>query len=263
MKIQDIEITNPDKILFLEDKITKLDVVKYYSDISKYMIKEIYNRPLSVIRCHENNECFFKKHPTTEKQFIHTFNVKNDQYFYLQTPQEIVYQAQMGSVEFHIWGCEYPKINTPNLMVFDLDPDENLNIKQLRQGVKHLKSILDELNLTSYLKTSGGKGYHITVPFEHKKTWKQFSELSRDIAEVMAAKWPDLYTTNIRKINRQNKIFIDFLRNTKGATCVAPFSLRSRKSATISMPISWDMLDKIKPNEVNIKNYKKYLKYIK
>ena len=164
IKINGIKISSPEKIIF-KNKITKLDVINYYNNISNYLLKHIKNRPISVIRCHsaDNKSCFFKKHPENES-IIHKIKINNAEYFYISTKKEIIYEAQMGTIEFHFWGCTAPEINKPNLMVFDLDPDENLPIKKLREGVKLLKQVLDNLNLKSYLKTSGGKGYHILVP---------------------------------------------------------------------------------------------------
>lgn len=260
--IDGITITNPNKIVYKAGNITKLDVVKYYSAIAPLMIKQIRGRLISVIRCHNgaNESCFFKKHPSFDKNMVKVFNVNGEEYFYLTSAKQIVYQAQMGTVEFHIWGSKVNDIDHPNIMVFDLDPDENLSFKTLISGVKILKDCLNNLKLKSFLKTSGGKGYHITVPIKTVYSWDELAQLSKNIAEYLQFNYPSLFTTSIKKANRKNKIFIDYLRNKKTATCVAPYSLRAREGAPISMPISWNKLNKIKPNEININNYKKYLK---
>ena len=144
-------------------------------------------------------------------------------------------------------------------MVFDLDPDEKLSLTKLRASVLKVKSVLDELNLVSFLKTSGGKGYHIVVPFVSSKNWDSFYDFSKQIATYVENKWPKEFTTNIRKSERKGKIFVDYLRNNRGSTCVAPYSVRARNGASVSMPISWKDLKNIKPNEITIKNYKKYI----
>lgn len=261
IKISNIKITNPDKILYKKDKIKKIDIIKYYEDISSLMLPYLKNRLLAVIRCHQgiNDNCFFKKHPTTDGDNVEIFNLDSEEYFYIKNKSQLINQAQLGTIEFHPWPSTINKIDKPNFMIFDLDPATNLEIEKIRQGALNLKSVLDELNLKSFIKTSGGKGYHIVVPFSSCKNWDRFSEFSMQIARLMEMKWPKLYTTNIRKSERKNKIFIDYLRNKKGSTCVCAYSLRARDGASISMPIDWDDINKITPNEVNINNYKNYI----
>ena len=198
--------------------------------------------------------CFYKKHftnPQLKKILLSKTSDKKNDYYYIKNITGLLSEVQMNSYEFHIWGSTVPKYNKPNLMIFDLDPDEKVSLKTLRKGVKDLKQILDSLNLDSFLKTSGGKGYHVVVPIE-MKTWRSFSKFAENVAKLMEEKWPDKYTSNIRKKNRQNKIFIDWIRNTKGATSVAPYSIRMRKNLPVSMPIFWNELDKIKPNEITM-----------
>ena len=166
----------------------------------------------------------------------------------------------MNSYEFHIWGSRIPNINCPDILVFDLDPDDKISLKKIRDGVRDLKSLLDEIGLTSFLKTSGGKGYHIVVPIKKFKTWSKAREFTKNIAVLMETKWPDKYTSNLRKDARKGKIFIDWIRNTKGATSVAPYSVRIRKKLRVSMPIKWSELDKVKPDEVTIEDAIKRLK---
>ena len=259
--MKDIKITSPDKILFPKDKIKKIDVINYYIDVCNLMLPFVENRPLSVIRCHDNinGDCFFKKHPTTDKKYVCTFLDEDEEYFYINKNYQLIVQAQNGSIEFHTSGGKIKKVSKPDTMIFDLDPDEKLPLKKLRSAVLKVKSLLDEINLISFLKTSGGKGYHIVLPFSDCKDWDKFYEFSRQIALIVESKWPKDFTTNLKKNQRKGKIFFDYLRNNKGSTCVAPYSLRARNSAPISMPISWEDLKKIKPNEVNIKNYKNYL----
>ena len=137
-------------------------------------------------------------------------------------------------------------------MIFDLDPEEKLSLEKVREGVKGLKSILDELKLPAFLKTSGGKGYHIVVPLP-MKSWNTFRDFAKNIANLMEKKWPEKYTSNMSKKKRRNKIFIDWVRNTEKATSVAPYSVRLRKNIPVSMPIKWSELDKVKPNEITMK----------
>lgn len=265
--IEGIKISNPDKIIFNKPKITKYDIALYYQKVSKRMLPYIENRIISTIRCPNgiNGECFFKKHFENDNNGIGKIKLPNNKnkkqdYYYIKTSEGIISEVQMNSYEFHIWGSKVNNINQPDMMVFDLDPDEKLSLDKVREGVKDLKSILDELKLKSYLKTSGGKGYHVVVPTTKLKTWTKFSDFAENIALVMEAKWPDKYTSNVRKEKRKGKIFIDWLRNTKSATSVAPYSIRVRKGAKVSMPIKWSELDKIEPDEITIEEAIKRLK---
>ena len=175
-------------------------------------------------------------------------------YFYIEDSSGLISEAQMGTLEFHTWGSRADALEKPDMMVFDLDPDEGMALTTIRQGVRDLKSILDELALKAYLKTSGGKGYHIVVPFVPSADWNAFHDFAKRVAQVMSEKWPNLYTDNIRKARRKGRIFIDWVRNGRGATSIAPYSLRARTGATVSMPILWEELDTIAPNGIDM-NY--------
>jgi bifunctional non-homologous end joining protein LigD len=173
-------------------------------------------------------------------------------FFYIDSKAGLISEAQMGTVEFHIWGSRVETLEAPDMMVFDLDPDEGMDLEQVRQGARDLREILNELSLDSYIKTSGGKGYHVVVPLKPTATWDTFYTFAKSVAEVMEKKWSDRYTTNSRKTKRSGKIFIDWMRNGRGATSVAPYSLRAREGAAVSMPITWEELDSIAPDGVNM-----------
>ena len=251
--VEGVKISNPDKVIFNDPEITKADVIQYYLNISKRMLPYVKNRVLSIVRCPKgvSQACFYKKHPGPGSKGIVTIS-END-YFYIENLAGLISEAQMGTLEFHIWGSSVDKIETPDMMVFDLDPDEGMDIARVRQGVEDIKSILDELKLNSYLKISGGKGYHVVVPLKPSATWDKFRDFSRQVVEVMEYKWPERYTSNVRKANRKDKIFIDWIRNARGATSIAPYSLRARKGAKVSMPISWDELYLVAPDGISIK----------
>lgn len=262
VKVLGVTISNPNKVIFEAEGITKLDLVNYYRDVSRRMLRYVKGRPVALFRCHGGlgGECFFKKHPGTEGEAVRCAKINSQDYFVIDSARDIIYQVQMGSIEFHTWGCLAEAAETPNLMIFDLDPDEALPLETLRQGALKVKELLDNLRLRSSLKTSGGKGYHIMVKLSPSKSWEEVFEISKQIALLLECKYPKLFTTNIKKASRRGKIFIDYLRNKMGSSCVAAFSVRARSGAGVSMPIAWGDLYKIKPNEVTIKNYKNYLK---
>jgi bifunctional non-homologous end joining protein LigD len=257
--IEGIKISNPDKVIFEEPEITKGDVIRYYAQAAEHMLPYVSHRILSIVRCPKgiSQTCFYKKHPGPGSKGIVTIPVvgsdgETEDYFYIEDRSGLIAEAQMGTLEFHTWGSRVDELEKPDIMVFDLDPDEGMDLSRVRQGVRDLKNILAELSLNTYLKTSGGKGYHVVVPLKPAVAWKEFHDFARRVAEVMEQKWPDRYTSNVRKAKRTGKIFIDWIRNGRGATSIAPYSLRARKGAGVSMPIAWEELDTVAPDGVNM-----------
>ncbi|MEL7648405.1 MAG: DNA ligase D [Sedimentibacter sp.] len=257
--IEGIKISNPDKVIFSEPEITKADVVRYYSQVSERMLPYVSRRILSIVRCPKgvSQACFYKKHPGQNSKGIIAIPVttgsgETEEYFYIENVSGLISEVQMGTLEFHTWGSSVDDLEKPDIMVFDLDPDEGMDIARVRQGVKDIRSILTELSLNSYLKTSGGKGYHVVVPLKPVVTWNAFHDFARRVAEVMEHKWPGRYTSNVRKVKRTDKIFIDWIRNGRGATSIAPYSLRARTGARVSMPIAWDELDTVAPDGITM-----------
>ena len=259
LHIDGVRITNPGKLLFEDPPITKEDVVRYYARMAERMLPYAGGRILSIVRCPRGagSACFFKKHPGPSTPGVHIVSIptssgEDEPYFYVEDATGIVSEAQMDTLEFHVWGSRVATLEQPDMMVFDLDPDKGLGLEQVRQGVRDLKGILDDLGLTAFLKTSGGKGYHVVVPFEPAASWDAFYGFAKRIAQVMAEKWPDRYTSNVRLAKRTGKVFIDWMRNGRGATSIAPYSLRARSGARVSMPLAWDELDEVAPNAVTM-----------
>ncbi|MCO1604120.1 DNA ligase D [Desulfosporosinus nitroreducens] len=257
--IEGIKISNPDKVIFADSEITKVDVIRYYAQVAERMLPYVSHRVLSIVRCPKGiaQTCFYKKHPGPGSKGIVTISIstgggEQEDYFYIENPAGLIAEAQMGTLEFHIWGSRVDELEKPDMMVFDLDPDEGMDLSRVRQGVLDVKNILADLSLNSYLKTSGGKGYHVVVPLKPAVAWDGFHDFARRVAEVMEQKWPDRYTSNVRKAKRTNKIFIDWIRNGRGATSIAPYSLRARNGAGVSMPIAWAELDTVAPDGVNM-----------
>jgi bifunctional non-homologous end joining protein LigD len=257
--IEGIKITNPDKVIFEDPEITKADIIRYYEAVSAFMLPYVSHRVLSIVRCPKgiSHNCFYKKHPGPGSKGTVTIPIsgkdkETEDYFYIENISGLISEAQMGTLEFHTWGSRVDDIEKPDMMVFDLDPDEGMELSTVRQGVRDVKSILAELSLNSYLKTSGGKGYHVVVPLKPAVSWDVVHDFARGVAEVMEKKWPDRYTSNVRKAKRTNKIFIDWIRNGRGATSIAPYSIRARKGARISMPIAWEELDTVAPGGINM-----------
>lgn len=270
--VKGVTISSPDKIVFNKPKTKKLDVVLYYAYMYKYMSPYIENRLITSVRCPKGalGDCFYFRNLTEKSADTNNYGLfkknKKDSstdgkkegqnqsnYYFLKNAKAVINEVQLGTLEFHIWGSTVKSINKPDIMIFDLDPDENLKLSVLRQGALHLKSVLDDLGLVSFLKTSGKKGYHIVVPFEKHANWQTFKNFAKNVCKVMEEMWPDRYTANSRKDKRKGKIYVDWVRNIKGSTTVAPYSVRASQGATVSMPITWDNLSRIKPDSITMK----------
>ncbi|SHI22627.1 ATP-dependent DNA ligase LigD phosphoesterase module /ATP-dependent DNA ligase LigD polymerase module [Sporobacter termitidis DSM 10068] len=257
--IDGVRISSPGKVLFEDPVVTKEDVVRYYAAVAARMLPYVSQRILSIVRCPKgiSQSCFYKKHPGPDNKGIVTIPIltsggETEEYFYIENAAGLLFEAQMGTLEFHTWGSRVDMLEKPDIMVFDLDPDEGMALDRVRQGVRDLRSLLDQLSLTSYLKTSGGKGYHVVVPFQPSVQWDAFHDFARHTAEAMEQQWPDRYTSNVRKDKRKNRIFIDWIRNGRGATSIAPYAIRARKGAKVSMPIAWEELDTVAPDGVTM-----------
>ncbi|HHU11804.1 MAG TPA: DNA ligase D [Clostridiaceae bacterium] len=263
----DITLTSPDKIVYPEAGLTKKDVADYYWAVKDRILPYLQNRPLTLIRCTDGigDHCFFQKHMNHAISGMSEFPfTENDgdkaKAMIIKDAAGLIGAVQMGAVEFHVWGSAADHLETPDMLVFDLDPDEGMDIGDLRQGVRDLKGVLDDAGLISFLRTSGGKGYHIVVPLQPSADWPRVRDTAKSAADIMEAAWPDRYTSNMRKANRKGRIYIDWVRNGRGATSVSNFSLRSRPGAPIAWPLRWSDLAKILPADVTLANHRSYLK---
>ena len=259
--INKVRLTSPGKVIFEDDGITKEDMAWYYVKMADRLMPYVENRILSVLRCPDGlcGECFYQKHLDRPVAGIGMLSVMENsgetgEYFYINDVYGLLTAIQMGTVELHTWGSQVDHLEMPDMITFDLDPDEGLGLEHVRAGVMDMKTILDELSLISYLKTSGGKGYHVVIPVEPIANWDIVRKFARLTANVMEQRWPDRYTSNPRKEQRKGKVFIDWIRNGRSATSVAPYSLRARKGAPVSMPIRWDELDLLAPNGINMRD---------
>lgn len=250
LKNETIKLTNPNKILLDEKKITKENLANYYLSMSSWILPYIINRPLMILRCPsgENKKCFFQKHykdellpglyffPIQEKE-------KVDNYIYIKDQEGILSLSQLGVIEIHIWGSHINNIEYPDQMVFDLDPGENVSWKMVIDSAFILKEYLNKNNLQCFVKTSGKKGLHIIVPLLPKAKWVKVKEFSRDIGTSIAKKHPNRFVTTMTKAKRVGKIFIDYFRNNRGSTTIAPYSCRANKIAGVSLPLEWSELN--------------------
>jgi bifunctional non-homologous end joining protein LigD len=242
-----IKISHPDKVLYPEDNITKLQVVQYYEAIAPYILPYISNRALSIIRCtdHVGDACFFQKHMGRGlSDAVHKVNVKENEppYLMVDSIEGLVALAQMGMVELHPWGSQADRPDKPDTIIFDLDPDVGMKWEQIVIAAGEIRKHLQDIGLESFAKVSGGKGVHVTIPIKPQHNWNEVKNFTKGLANIMVRDSPAKYTSNMSKAKRKGRIFIDYLRNDLGATAVAPYSLRARKNAPVALPISWNEL---------------------
>lgn len=243
-----ITLSHPDRVLYPEAKLTKLDIARYYEYIADRMLPYVGCRPIALVRCPEGTgkQCFFQKQPHSIGDHTGECSISNapddGSFIVVNDASDLVELVQNGALEIHIWGASTEHLDQPDHIVFDLDPDAEVPWERTVESAFLMRALLHELDLESFVKTTGGKGLHVVVPLEPRDDWDAVKVFARAIAEYFARQMPERYTAKLSKAARPGKIFIDWLRNYRGATAVAPYSTRSRPSAPVSVPIGWDEL---------------------
>lgn len=246
-----IRLTHPTKVLDRQSGVTKQRLAEYYWAVSACMLPHIQDRPLSLVRCPEGSEkpCFYQKHVNhllpagvTAVAVPEKRTGVPEQYITLRTPEALAGLAQMGVLEVHPWGSCNNNLEHPDRLILDLDPDENLPWSTVVEAALGLRERLHSIGLESFVKTTGGKGLHLVAPIEPALDWNKLKELSRAFVVEMEREQPNLYLTKMTKVARKGKIYLDFLRNDRGATAVAPYSPRARAGLPVSMPLQWSEL---------------------
>lgn len=244
------ELTNLDKVLYPEQGITKAQLIAYLAVVAEHMLPQLANRPLTLVRCPEGRHkpCFFqKKIFPGSPPAIGTVQLREDDgslvdYMKVNDMPGLVGLAQLGTLEIHTWGCHADKVERPDLIVFDLDPDEGMGWDRVALAAFDVRRRLGDIGLTSFVKTTGGKGLHVCAPVRRNIDWDSFKAFTKVFADKMASDEPKLYTSNVTKAARRGKIFVDYLRNGRNATFITPYSPRARPNAPVAVPITWEEL---------------------
>lgn len=248
-----IKISNPDRIIDKSIGATKMELARFYAEVAPWALPHLRQRPLALVRAPEgiDGELFFQKH--TEKLSIPHITQLDTALFpdhaalmTIDTAEALVSAAQMGTIELHTWNAVAPVLDHPDRFVLDLDPDPALPWKRMIEATQLTQTLLDEIGLQSYLKTSGGKGLHILVPLEPVHGWSEVKAFSQAIAQYMAKLLPQHFSAVSGPKNRVGRIFIDYLRNSQGASTVAAYSVRAREGLGVSVPIHRDELAELK-----------------
>lgn len=261
--VAEVQITHPERVVYPDSKITKGDVAAYYTAVSAPLLRESADRPLSLVRCPRGTQqaCFFQKH--IEAGFgddVHSVPLKENSgttgdYVYIDSVRGLTQLAQMNVIELHAWGTRKDNPEYCDRIVFDLDPGAGVAWKDITQCARTLRAMLEKLRLRTFLRTSGGKGLHVVIPLSPPAGWDETRTFAEAIARTLAADHPEKYVAVSGEKNRKGKIFIDYLRNGRGATSVTNYSLRARPGAPVAMPISWEELPRVRAaNAFTIKN---------
>ncbi|MBU4527930.1 MAG: DNA ligase D [Hoeflea sp.] len=253
-KFLGIRVSSPDRVVFPDAGCTKGDVASYYAKAAERMLDLAGNRPVSLLRCPDGTEgdCFFQKHAGQGfPEGIGSVEItessgKSQPYMVIEKPAGFVAAAQMGTIEFHIWGSRADALEKPDRLVFDLDPDEGLGFAEVKAAAKEVRKLLADIGLESIPMVTGGKGVHVIVPLKRIAEWDTVAFFARTIASHLAARFPDRYVATMSKAKRKGKIFIDWLRNDRGSTAVAPYSIRARNGAPVAVPVTWAELGRLK-----------------
>jgi bifunctional non-homologous end joining protein LigD len=246
-----IKISNPERVVFPEDEITKGELAAYYRAVAPLMLVWSANRPISLVRCPQGRakKCFFQKHDagTFGEHVLHVpipeKNGGTEDYIYFADQAGIMACVQMGTIEFHGWGSKVDDVEKPDRLVFDLDPDEGLGFDEVKRAARDLKRFLADMGLQTFPLLTGGKGLHVVVPLTPQAEWPEVKDFAQRFCVALSTAEPDRFTANMAKAKRTGRIFLDYLRNQRGATAIMPYSARAREGAPVSAPIVWDELD--------------------
>jgi len=247
-----IEISSPERVIFPELGLTKKDLADYYAMTEPLIMIDAADRPITLIRfpSGRTGESFFQKHdkgtfgPHVKHIPIEEKDGHFEDYLYVGDIQGLLACVQMGTIEFHGWGSKVDKVECPDRLVFDLDPDVGLDFGNVKEAALLLRELLKGLGLESFPLLSGGKGLHVVVPLDASKDWPTVKSFAERFSRAISEAEPKMFTANIRKEQRKGRIFLDWLRNQRGATAVLPYSARGREGAPVSAPVAWDELDR-------------------
>jgi bifunctional non-homologous end joining protein LigD len=252
-----VKLTSPDKVVYEEGRITKAQLVAYYDAVAEPMLRHVADRPLSLLRRPTGtNKPFFQKHDSGgfpdafKKVKIPETTGDTDIYLYIDNAAGLAASVQMSALELHIWGSHVDKLEHADRIIFDIDPDEGLDFAATKQAAMDIRDRLGKWGLESFPMVTGGKGIHVIAPLRRTLEWPDIKLFCRTFAEKLAIDEGDRFTSNIRKATRKGKMFVDYLRNERGATAVAPYSTRAKPGAPVATPVSWDEVDALEAANV-------------
>ncbi|MEX5219522.1 MAG: DNA ligase D [Nitrospira sp.] len=257
-----VTLSHPDRVLYPDQGLTKLALAQYYEQIGAWILPHLEGRPLTLVRCPEGHaaDCFYQKHANqTVPDAIGRIKIpegkKSGTYMVADSLKAVIGLVQMGVLELHTWGAKRDLLDRPDRIIIDLDPDPDVPWKSVIEAAQLVRTLLNELDLECFLKTTGGKGLHVALPLQRVHTWDEIKGFAKAIADHLVRLIPDRFIANMSKQKRKGKIYVDYLRNARGATAVAAYSTRARPQAPVSVPIAWDELsDDVRSDHFTITN---------
>lgn len=261
-KREGVNLTHPDRVVYPGQGVTKAEIIAYYDAVAERMLPHLVNRPLSLVRCPQgrSKSCFFQKHasngfPEQFKSFtIREKDGTEDDYMYVTGLAGLVAGVQMNALEFHVWGSRIADIERPDRIVFDIDPDAGLDFGDVKQAARDIRQRLVDLGLEAFPMVTGGKGIHVIAPLAPLAAWPEVKAFCKAFAQGLELDEPARFVANMSKARRKGRMFVDYLRNERGSTAVAPFSTRSREGAPCAVPVSWDEVPELRAaNQYSLK----------
>lgn len=248
-----VRISNRDRVIDPDGGVTKGQLADHYAAVAEIMLPWVASRPISLVRCPQGRakKCFFQKHDagTFGDQVHHVGIAEKDgheePYLYVDDTAGLLTCVQMGTIEFHGWGARIEDVEKADRLVFDLDPDEGLDFEAVRTAAFHFRDILKQIGLETFPMITGGKGVHVIAPLTPRAEWPEVKDFAHRLAQAVAQADPDNFTAALPKARRKGRIFVDYLRNQRGATAVMPYGVRARPRSPVAAPISWQEMETI------------------
>jgi bifunctional non-homologous end joining protein LigD len=262
-----VALTHPERVLYPELGVTKRELAEYYAAVAERLLPHVADRPLTLVRCPEGRaaSCFYQKHRTRDlPDAIQGIRVpekgKTGLYVGIRDVAGLIELVQRGVLELHPWGARADELERPDRLVLDLDPGPGVPWARVVAAARELRGLADELGLASFARTTGGKGLHVVLPIERRSTWEEAKGFAHALAAALARRDPSAFVLVSTKSRRKGRIFVDYLRNGRGATAVACFSARALPGATVATPLAWDELTpRLSPSRFDVRSVPKRL----
>ncbi len=266
-EVAGVRLTHADRVLYPPQGTTKLDLARYYESIADWILPHLVDRPTTLVRCPDgaHKQCFYQKHvgywaPEEIRRVKIRERTKTGDYLVVDSLPALIGLVQIGILEIHTWNSVVSDLEHPDRIVIDLDPAPDVDWPRVIEAAHGVRARLAAVGLESFLKTTGGKGLHVVVPLAPGATWDRCAEFARGLAEAMAREQPEAYVASMAKSARAGRIFVDYLRNVRGATSVVAYSTRATPSAPVSVPLTWDELTpRVRSDQFTVVNVRERL----